>query len=75
MKVPKYIENAITKAGKATQINRDNSELVREWLINKGLIDEECENLTDENVIDYLIDSIENGRNGSGDFINYLKKI
>lgn len=75
MKVPKYIENAITKAGKATQINRDNSEFVREWLINKGLIDEECENLTDENVIDYLIDSIENGRDGSGDFINYLKKI
>ena len=75
MKVPKYIENAITKAGKATQTNRDNTELVREWLINKGLIDEECENLTDENVIDYLIDSIENGRDGSGDFINYLKKI
>ena len=75
MKIPKCIETAIIKAGKATQTNRDNTELVREWLINKGLIDENSENLTDENIIDYLIDSIESGRDGSGDFINYLKKI
>ena len=75
MDIPKYIENTIIKAGKATKTNYYNSEIVREWLIKKRLLNEEGENLTDENVADYLIDSIENGRDGSGDFINYLKKI
>lgn len=75
MDIPKYIEKAIEKAGKATKVNYDNSELVREWLINKRLINEELENLTDENVIDYLIDSIESGRDGSGAFISFIKKI
>jgi len=75
MKVPKYIEDAIKEAGKAAQVNRDNSELVRHWLEDKGLIDAESENLTKENVVDYLIDSIESGRNGSSGLIDYLKKI
>lgn len=75
MKVPKYIENAIIKAGRATKINRDNSEIVREWLEDKGLIDENSENLTDEDVMDYLIDSIECGQDGSEALINYLKKL
>lgn len=75
MKVPKYVENAIIKAGRATKVNRDNSELIREWLEEKGLIDENSENLTDENVMDYLIDSIECGIDGSDALINYLKRI
>jgi hypothetical protein len=75
MKLPKYIQDEIKKAGKAAQINRDSSEIVREWLTNQGLINDQSENITDENVVDFLIDSIESGRNGSDGLINYLKKI
>lgn len=75
MKIPKYIQEAIKRAGKATQVNHENSEIVRQWLVNKGLINKNGENLTNENVIDYLIDSIEMGRNGSIGLIDYIKEL
>lgn len=75
MKIPKYIENAIIRAGKTTAIHRNNSEIVRSWLQDKGLVNEDNENLTNESVADMLIDCIENGFDGSGALIDYLKKL
>jgi len=75
MKVPKYIETAIIKAGKSARVNRDNSEIVRKWFEDNGLIDENGENLTEYNVIDYMIDSIECGIDGSNNLIDFIKEI
>lgn len=75
MEIPKYIETAIERAGKAAQVNKDNSEIVRKWLEDKGLINEDSENLTETNVADYFIDSIECGQNGSGALIDFIKKL
>lgn len=75
MKIPECIEKAIEKAGKCTKENRDNSEIVREWLINKGLIDEDSNNITNESVVDYVIDCIESGVDGSAALIVFLKAI
>lgn len=67
MKLPKHIQDAIRKAGKASVISRDNNEIVRNWL----------EKHNDANQMyweDYLIDSIELGNSdGSESLIKFLE--
>lgn len=53
MKIPKNIETAIIKAGNATKINKDNSDIVRNYLEKKNIIDDNAENLTDTDVMNY----------------------
>jgi hypothetical protein len=57
MKVPKYIQDSITKSANYNAVAKEHNEKVRRWLEDKGIYEE---------TEDCLIDSIEMGCNPKG---------
>lgn len=66
MNVPKEIKDSIRKSAKHSEIAREHNKLVRDWLDELGLGENDM-------VIDQLIDSIECGSEPNG-FIKFLEE-
>lgn len=66
MKVPKYVRDAIEKAGKAFYTARENEKIIKDWLDSKGFYE-------NDTVADQYIDCIEYGGNGVDTFIDFLE--
>lgn len=73
MEIPKYIEIAINKTAKHSQIAMNNSTIVRTWLKKNGLYKDEPD--SDYLILDAFIDDCELGINRPDDFIELLKNL
>lgn len=65
MKLPNYIKEAIIKSAKHEVIATKNNNLVRDWLTQNAPSELDWE--------DYLIDTLEQGREGSKEFIEFIE--
>jgi hypothetical protein len=75
MNVPKYVQKAIKRAGKYSNLEREQTEIVTNWAEKEGLVDENFEDLKGTGISDYIIDSIEMGFDRSGSLITFLQSL
>ena len=71
MRVPMYIQNAIIRTAAYNAEAFKNSEIVRKWLEEKGLDQEN----SGRYMIDSFIDCCEYGNNNPEEFIRDLEKL
>lgn len=64
MKVPKYVKEAILKAGKYFALAHKYNNIARDWLANNDLIDEDRGNGKNGFDLDAYIDLVEYGGGG-----------
>lgn len=64
MKVPKYIQEAILKAGKYFELAHKYNNIARDWLVENDLIDEDKGNGKNGFDLDHYIDLVEYGGGG-----------
>lgn len=74
MNIPKYIKQAIVACAEANEIARENDAKVRDWLEQKGLVDEDFNNTSNLTIADSYIDSVEL-TNNSMSFIKQLEEL
>lgn len=75
MKIPKYIKEAILKASKHFEIAHKNNNIVRDWLVENNLIDENKGDGDNGFDLDAYIDLVEYGINGGQTIINDLERL
>ena len=75
MKVPKYIRTALWEAQKHFKIAIRQSNIVREWMDEEGLVDDYFDPIIkNSNIVDSYIDTIENGCGKVDDLIKELEE-
>ena len=75
MKVPKYIRTALWEAQKHFKIAIRQSNIVREWMDEEGLVDDYFDPIIkNSNIVDSYINTIENGCGKVDDLIKKLEE-
>lgn len=75
MKIPRYIKEAIIKARKHYALANKNNSIVRDWLVENNLIDENKGNGKNGFDLDSYIDIIEFGQGEAEEIINGLESL
>lgn len=80
MKVPKHIRTALWEAQKHFKIAIRQSNIVREWMNEEGIVDDDFEPvIKNSNIVDSYIDTIKNACGRVDNLIKeleeYLKKL
>lgn len=75
MKIPKYIKEAILKASKHFEIAHKNNNIVRDWLVENNLINEDKGNGNNGFNLDDYIDLVEYGSGGGKTIIDDLERL